>query len=125
MSRTFTATASKKLTTSVFHSNSPAGSAAKAFNTECKGKTCKDVIKVTDKCSGKEYAYMATRKYNPTTVNIGGTQVLFKYSTKLKSVDPSKVASLRKTLSNKPTVAPRKKRKVSKLARCIQKCKRT
>lgn len=122
MSRTFSANCSKKIVGSgIFHSSTPVASATRAFNASCgKTKSCTDIVKVTDNCSNKIYAYKVTRKFSPTIVNIGGTEVKFNYKTKAVSVDPSKVSSLRKSLSVKKS----KKSKKSMIKKCIQKCEK-
>lgn len=112
--RKFHVTGSPKLTTAVFRGSTPSGSAAKAFNSVCgSGKSCTKLLTVTDMNTNKKHSYTCSRKYSPVTVSLGGKDVTFKYSTKIKAVDPKKISSVRKSISKKNVVS-----------KCIKKCKK-
>lgn len=96
----------------MINGNSPLAAASKAFNSDCKSKrSCKKVVKVIDIATNKPYKYEVSRKVENKTVILGGTPVLFRFSTKVKSMNTEK----------KVKIIKNKKKKLSK---CIKKCNR-
>jgi hypothetical protein len=104
----------KSVSSSVFHSSSPVGSAKKAFNQICHSdKPCKEIVVVEDPEKNKKYAYEVSRKSINKDVMLGDTKVHFSFESKAKSIGLDEVAKKRKK------IALRKK-----FNKCVKKCKK-
>lgn len=126
MERTFIVNTSQKLSHPYIHGTTPVSAALKGFNASCKSKkVCADIVKVVDSQTNKEYAYKIKRINKPKTVILDSVPVKFRFATKSKSVDPSKVATLRKSLSkpkSKPKKSTKSKKSKTSLRKCVQVC---
>lgn len=88
MKREFAAVDNTKLCGSKFHSDTPAGAAAKMFNILCgkSKKSCNKTIKLMETDKDKIYKYKVSRVNDPKEVMINGVPITFKFSTKVKSM---------------------------------------
>lgn len=100
-----------------FHGSSPKGSALKAFNSTCSGKSaCKKIVTVVDKDSLKKYSYEVKRVVSPRKVVLGGKSVEFKFATIAKSMDSVALAKRKASERAKP------KKPSNSLRKCVKKC---
>ena len=88
MKREFIAVDNTKLCGHKFFSETPAGAAAKMFNVLCGNnkKACNKTVKLIENEKDKVYKYKISRINDPKEVMINGTPIIFKFSTKVKSV---------------------------------------
>lgn len=74
----------------VVKGTTPSSAAVKAFNDSCKANKkkskCTSTMTIEDLATTKLYTYKLTRKHDPKTVELGGSPVVFKYTTTVKAV---------------------------------------